>query len=167
MEAIASVAAVLTLIGAAISTGKETLVLVQTSRKTPDHIKRLAAELEAFYEILATFQNLLERYEIQSDRTFIEMLDNLKKVLSNCVKVLLDVKKIVSHFVNHNGGVVAGRWQGFVWAAFKKEDVSTLQETLSSYKAMLNLSFAALSTSVNHCICIPSTKSLPGFMVPT
>ncbi len=96
--------------------------------------------------MLATFQELLKKNEIQSDQTIVKMLDNLGNMLSNCVKVLLDVKEIVSQFSDHNGGIVAGRWQGLVWATFKRDDVSTLQETLSSYKAMLNLSFAALST---------------------
>lgn len=165
MEAIASVASVLTLVGAATTTGRETFVLIQTSRKAPVHIKRLAAELEDLHKVLGTLHSLLAKNEMHLDQTIIEMLDNLKKVLSNCEKALLDVKKTVSHFLNHNGGIVAGRWQGFIWAAFKKEDVSTLQETLSSYKAMLNLSFAALSTSVCHSIVfILSTDSLPVFM---
>lgn len=150
MEAISSVASVLALIGAAVRTGRETLVLVQSSRKAPVHIRRLAAELEDLEKILTGFQNLLKKFEMQSDQTVVEMLDNLKKVLSSCVNVLLDVKKNVSRFLNHNGGVVAGRWQGFVWATFKKEDVSALQETLSSYTAMLALSFSAISTSVHH-----------------
>lgn len=146
MEAIASAASVLTLIGAAITTSREILILVQISRKAPVHINRLATELTDLHGILETFKGLLAGKGTESDLTVIKMLDNLREVLANCVKVLLDVKRIVSHFLDHSGGVVAGRWQAFVWATFKRDEVSTLQETLSSYKAMLNLSLGALST---------------------
>lgn len=85
---------------------------------------------------------------MQSDQIVKKILKNLSEMLTNGVKVLLDIKKLVSHFLDHNGGIIAGRWQAFVWATFKREEVSTLQQTLSSYKVMSNLSFDALSTSV-------------------
>ncbi len=71
MEAIASAAAVLTLIGAAVTAGRETLALVQASRKAPGHIKRLAIELEELHNILETLQELLKKNEIQSDQTIV------------------------------------------------------------------------------------------------
>lgn len=59
--------------------------------------------------------------------------------------VFTDVKKVISPFMDSHGDASRGKLKGFLWATFKKDDVIVLQQTLDSYKAMLNLSFAALS----------------------
>ena len=146
MEPFTSAATVLQVIGMAVKTGQEIHGLVQNVRNAPKNIQRLSTELQELCKLLATFQRLLECFRDDRDSLVSEMLDNLETVLANCLGVLKDIRKAISPFVTANGDATKGKLKRLLWAALKKNDILVLQQTLGSYKAMLNLSFAALST---------------------
>lgn len=145
MDPLSAAATVLSMMGVAISVGRETYVLVEGARTAPAYIKRLATEMQDLYTILATFQRLLENNRSQRDQIITDMLENLHTTLRDCIEVFKDIKKIMSPYLDSQGDAGTGRWKGFLWATFKKDDVMALQQTLGSYRAMLNMSFSALS----------------------
>ena len=145
MEPLTTAATVLSAIGAAIKMGRETYMVVQGARTAPAHIQRLSIELQGLYTLLATFQRLLENHGSQRDQIITDLLEILETTLRDCIEVFKDVKKIVNPFLDSHGDAAAGRWRGFIWTTFKKDDVIALQQTLGSYRAMLNMSFSALS----------------------
>lgn len=145
MEPFTSATTVLTVVGMAIKVGRETYSLVQDTRHASAHIQRLATELEGLYTLLATFQWLLEDLDDQNDPEISDILENLDTNLTNCIEIFVDIKRAVNPFVNLEGDAATGKLKGFIWSIFKKDDVVVLQHTLSSYKATLNVSFAALS----------------------
>ncbi|KAK3178037.1 hypothetical protein OEA41_000169 [Lepraria neglecta] len=102
-----------------------TALSVIGARTAPAHIQRLATEMQGLYNLLATIQRLLEKNHTQNDQIITDMLENLETILHDCIEVFKD--------------------RGFLWATFKKDDVMALQQTLGSYRAMLNMSFSALS----------------------
>ena len=73
------------------------------------------------------------------------MLENLHITLCDCIEVFKDIKKLMSPLLDGHGDAATGRWRDFFWATFKKDDVTALQQTLGSYRVMLNMSFSALS----------------------
>lgn len=145
MDPFTSAATVLTVVGMAIKVGRETFALTQGIRGSPNNVQRLATELESLHTLLATLQELIERIQTQNDRVISDMLQNLETILTNCIKVFLDVRRTLNPLLDANGDASVGIWKGFLWASSKRDDVDILQQTLGSYKAMLNLSFAALS----------------------
>ena len=145
MDPISAATTALSVIGTAIKVGRETYILVQGARTAPAHIQRLATEMQGLYNLLATIQRLLEKNYTQNDQIIMDMLENLETILHDCIEVFKDVKKIMNPFLDSHGEASAGRWRGFLWATFKKDDVMALQQTLGSYRAMLNMSFSALS----------------------
>lgn len=145
MDPLSTAATVLSVIGVAIRVGRETYILVQGARTAPAYIQRLTTEMQGLYTLLATFQRLLENHRNQRDQIITDMLENLHTTLCDCIEVFKDIKKIMSPFLDGHGDAVTGRWRGFLWATFKKDDVTALLQTLGSYRAMLNMSFSALS----------------------
>ena len=145
MDPLSIATTVLSVLGVAIRVGRETYVLVQGARTAPVYIQRLATEMQGLYTVLATFQRLLENNRSRRDQIITDMLENLHTTLHDCIEVFKDIKKIMSPYLESHGDAGTGLWKGFRWATFKKDDVMALQQTLSSYRAMLNMSFSALS----------------------
>ena len=145
MDPLSVATTVLSMMGVAIKVGRETYVLVQGARTAPAYIQRLATEMQDLYTILATFQRLLENNRSQRDQIITDMLENLHATLRDCIEVFKDIKKIMRPYLDSQGDAGTGRWKGLFWATFKKDDVMALQQTLGSYRAMLNMSFSALS----------------------
>lgn len=145
MEPILITKSALTILEGTIKAGTATYSTVKGIRKAPVHIGYLTTELEGLCTVLATLQALLDKNIARNDVIIRDMLENLQKVLHNCTGVFIDIQTIVSPFVKINGQINVSIWKGFKWAAFKKDDVTVLHQTLNSYKSMLNMSLAALS----------------------
>lgn len=117
---------------------RETYVLVQDTRKAPAHIQRLSTEMKSLHELLATIQRLVEKVQNQTDPVISDILENLQKFITNCIEVFTDVRKVLNTSSKADCDASMGAWKGFLWATFRRDDVVVLQQTLNSYKAMLN-----------------------------
>ena len=145
MDPFSGAVSVLTVVGMALKMSQETHIMVQSIRSAPAQVQRLATELRDLYSLLAMFQSLLDRAPREPEGTVMDMLENLQKVLKNCMVVLKDTKTTLAPFVGPDGANSMGFWRGVQYAAFKRSDVVVLQEALSSYKTMLNMSYTALN----------------------
>ncbi|MCJ1378667.1 hypothetical protein MMC17_001766 [Xylographa soralifera] len=145
MDPLSAATTVLSVMGVAIKGAREIYILAQGVRTAPAYIQRLATEMQGLYTVLATFQRLLENNRSRRDQIITDMLENLHNTLRDCIEVFKDIKNIMSPYLDSHGDASTGRWKGFLWATFKKDDVMALQQTLGSYRAMLNMSFSALS----------------------
>ena len=145
MDPFTAAATVLTVVGMVLKASKETHEMVEGIRTAPAQIQRLATELRDLYSLLGTFQALLDRQSEEPSDTVREMLDNLQSLLQNCLTVLKDVKAALGPLIRPDGTAAAGLWRGFQYAAFRRSDIIVLQQTLGSYKAMLNMSYSALN----------------------
>ena len=146
MEPFTSAAAVLQVIGMAVKSVQETYHLIRDVRNCPKEVQRLAVELQDLCELLATIQRLLTQSKDSHDPVISDMLRNLQTVLNNCIAVFVDIRRLIGPFLTIDGETTRGKLKGLLWAAFREDDALMLQQTLGSYKAMLNLTFAALST---------------------
>ena len=145
MEPFTSATTVLTVLGMTLKVSQQTYAIVQGIRAAPVQVQRLAIELQDLYSLLAMFQLLLDRSLEDTGDTVIKMLDNLQKVLENCLLVLKDVRTSLSPFVRPDGSPTTGFWRSVQYAAFKRSDIVVLQQSLGSYRSMLNMSYSALN----------------------
>jgi len=94
--------------------------------------------MKSLHELLATTQRLVEKVQNQTDPVISDILENLQKFITNCIEVFTDVRKVLNTSSKADCDASMGAWKGFLWATFRRDDVVVLQQTLNSYKAMLN-----------------------------
>ena len=106
----------------------------------PKHIQILTSDLQEFYTVLGTLQNLLDDDECSAGLVEQAVSGNLSNVLKDCLWIFKDINTIISEYQAHGKDPITA-WQRLKWD-FKQPELKELREDLIACKATFNMAIA-------------------------
>jgi hypothetical protein len=148
-EPLTILGAAMTVASTAITLGQQTYEIVTGIQDAPDHIKRLAVDLEGLYRVLGLLTHALsvqsQRVAANPESLPVLMITNIQELLEKCVQVFKDTSRVVQPFLDSNGNAFRNFTKSFKWEMTKKANVIHMQRTLSDYKLTLELAISSLN----------------------
>lgn len=133
--------------GTAFTICKATYELVQAMKRAPDDIRRVAADMQGFYNVLGTLSHTIEdqRGILESQGPAAYHLGNISSLIEDAVGAFQDIQIRVQDFIAVNGKILGGRWERLKWHTFAKEDVTHIRLHLSNIKLSLSIALSTLT----------------------
>ncbi|KAF2494538.1 hypothetical protein BU16DRAFT_42464 [Lophium mytilinum] len=137
----------LTVASTAITLGQQTYEIVTGIQDAPEHIKRLATDLQGFYHVLGLLTHALNAQlkTAHPESLPLQMITNIQDLLEKCIDVFKDISRVVQPFLDNNGNALRNFTKSFKWEMTRKANVIHMQRTLSDYKLTLELAISSLN----------------------
>ena len=146
-EAVGLASAIVSLVSTAYSSCQKLYNTFDGLRNAPKHIATISNDLEDFYLVLGTIQELLNDEEFSASVVQYAQSENLCGVLSHCLTIFEDLNVIISEYQGHSKDLKTGSWQRLKWT-FKRSKVDDLRNNLMGCKATLNMAISVANWSV-------------------
>lgn len=154
MDPLSIIAGVVSIACAACSASQKIFKLVDSIKGGPEQIHAIARDADAFYTIIYSLQVALEeeniRLVVSEDPSLMQMIENLRRPLSNCQVVLgqLMVKIESRTKPAADGRGLRMSKRDLKWAFYAKTEVKTLMKRLEATKSTLDNGLGAVITYV-------------------
>ena len=145
-EAVGLASAIVSLVSTAYSSCQKLYSTCDGLRNAPKHIATVSNDLEDFYLVLGTVQELLDDEEFSASIVQYARSENLCGVLDHCLMIFEDLN-IISEYQGHSKDSKNGSWQRLKWT-FKRSKIDDLRNNLMGCKATLNMAISVANWSV-------------------
>ncbi|KAF2262694.1 hypothetical protein CC78DRAFT_618274 [Lojkania enalia] len=147
MDPLSACAAAIGAVAQAIEISVTMYNLIDGIRTMDENIKRLSSELRALHNVLGLLSASLEaqKFKAHQEGFPVHMINNIKELVMNCISVFHEIQEVIRPHLQPETKMLKVWKQGIKWEIGKKQNLTTLQTSLSNNKATLELAISTLN----------------------